>query len=115
VSREAGSGTRGVLEAALHRALGADTTIAPPSLALASTSAIRTAVIADAGPAVLSELAVNDDINAGRLTAIAVTDLDLRRTLRAVWQGGRLPPAGPARDLVAVAGTGLRRDNTVRD
>ena len=108
VSREAGSGTRGVLEAALRRVLGADTAIAPPSLALASTSAIRAAVIADAGPAVLSELAVTDDITAGRLTAIPVADLDLRRTLRAVWQGGRLPPAGPARDLVAVAG--LRRE-----
>jgi hypothetical protein len=29
-----------------------------------------------------------------------VDDLDLRRTLRAVWTGSAAPPGGPARDLI---------------
>ena len=32
-----------------------------------------------------------------------VRDLDLRRSLRAVWVGGSTPPAGPVRDLLAIA------------
>jgi DNA-binding transcriptional LysR family regulator len=52
-------------------------------------------------PAVLSELAVREDIDRGQLVAVAVDGLDLRRTLRAVWQGSRQPPAGAARDLIS--------------
>jgi DNA-binding transcriptional LysR family regulator len=101
VSRETGSGTRDVLEAALRTALGSDYTHVDPVLDLSTTSAIRSAVQAGAGPAVLSELAVSDDIASRRLVRIAVLDLDLRRALRAVWIGPRTPPAGAARDLVA--------------
>ncbi|TGN63811.1 LysR family transcriptional regulator [Nocardioides eburneiflavus] len=95
VVREAGSGTRTVLERALR-----DLPVSPPALELASTAAVRAAVAAGAGPAALSEYAVRDDIASGRLTPISVTGLDLSRRLHAVWTRGANPPAGPARDLV---------------
>lgn len=95
VVREAGSGTRTVLERALR-----DLPVAPAALELASTAAVRAAVAAGAGPAALSEYAVRDDIASGRLTPINVTGLDLSRRLHAVWTRGANPPAGPARDLV---------------
>lgn len=69
-------------------------------LELASAAAVRAAVLAGAGPAVMSRLAVSDDLIHGRLRAVPVADLDLRRDLRAIWLGARTPPAGAARDLL---------------
>ncbi len=105
VSREEGSGTREVLTAALSAALGTQVTL-PVELALSSTAAVRAAVLAGAGPAVLSELAVADDLASHRLARVGVADVNLRRSLRAVWSGGRLPPVGAARDLLAHVSTG---------
>ena len=99
VTREAGSGTREVFDRELRRVIGTDTPIAPPALELSSTSAIRSAVIAGAGPAVVSGLAFRDDIGR-RLVTVPVESLDLRRDLRAVWLGGAEPEAGPARDFL---------------
>lgn len=95
VVREAGSGTRTVLERAL-----AELPVVAPALELSSTAAVRAAVAAGAGPAALSSHAVRDDVASGRLVTIAVTGLDLSRRLHAVWTGGSTPPAGPARELV---------------
>ncbi|MDT4928111.1 MAG: hypothetical protein QOF92_978 [Pseudonocardiales bacterium] len=103
VTRERGSGTREALETALRRSLGIDTQFAPAALELSTTAAIRTAVLAGAGPAVLSDLVVADDVAAGRLRAVPVADVDLGRALRAIWTGGRTPPAGLVRNLVAIA------------
>jgi DNA-binding transcriptional LysR family regulator len=100
VSREEGSGTRYALRAALAAALGRHTVQAPPALVLSTTSAVRAAVLAGAGPAVLSELAVADDLAGHRLGRVPVSGIDLRRELRAIWVGPRNPPAGPVRDLV---------------
>jgi len=100
VSREEGSGTRHVLVVALANALGAATAGIPVALVLSTTSAVRAAVVAGAGPAVLSELAVSDDLASGRLARVSLVGIDLRRTLRAVWVGSRVPPAGAARDLL---------------
>lgn len=100
VVREAGSGTRTVLERALR-----DLPVVAPALELASTAAVRSAVAAGAGPAALSEYAVRDDIASGRLTPVNVAGLDLSRRLHAVWTRGASPPAGPARDLVQWAVT----------
>lgn len=109
VVREAGSGTRTVLERAL-----VDLPVAPPALELASTAAVRSAVAAGAGPAALSEHAVRDDVASGHLTPINVTGLDLSRRLHAVWTTGANPPAGPARDLVQWAlAQARRRDQPV--
>lgn len=100
VSREEGSGTREVLTTALSAALGTRVEM-PVALALSSTAAVRAAVIAGAGPAVLSELAVADDLAAHRLARVPVEDVNLHRELRAAWIGGAQPPMGAARDLLA--------------
>jgi DNA-binding transcriptional LysR family regulator len=100
VSREEGSGTRDVLAAALTAALNTKVTM-PVALALSSTAAVRAAVLAGAGPAVLSELAVAEDLAAHRLAAVEVSGVNLRRSLRAIWVGGSQPPMGAARDLLA--------------
>lgn len=103
VAREAGSGTRRVLESALAAVLPAGTELTAPTLELSSTASIRGAVLAGAGAAVLSDLAVRDDLATGRLVQVAVEGLSLRRVLRGVWAGGPTP-AGPARDLLRIAG-----------
>jgi DNA-binding transcriptional LysR family regulator len=104
VTREPGSGTRDALTAALRQALGESAPQAPPTLELSSAAAVRAAVIAGAAPAVMSRLAVADDLAIGRLCPVAVERLNLARRLRAVWVGGRTPPAGAARDLLAHIG-----------
>ena len=103
VSRESGSGTREALGAALLAHLPAGTPIAAPALELSSTAAVRAAAAAGAGPAALSSLAVADDVALGRLRIVEVEGVRLDRRLRAVWAGAAEPPAGPARDLVALA------------
>jgi DNA-binding transcriptional LysR family regulator len=100
VGREGGSGTRDTLSAALAAQLGQGTPQAPAALSVSTAAAVRAAVLAGAAPAVISELAVADDLAAGRLIRIQVPELDLRRTLHAVWNGTRDPPAGAARDLI---------------
>jgi molybdate transport repressor ModE-like protein len=81
IVREAGSGTREALDRWLR-----DRGSAEPYLELGSNAAVKGAVRAGAGPAVLSILAVNDDLEAGRLVEVPVADLDLRRPLQAVWR-----------------------------
>ncbi|MER5521495.1 LysR family transcriptional regulator [Streptomyces sp. NPDC002763] len=101
VSRESGSGTRDTFTAALTAVLGPGAPRAPAALSLSTTAAIRSAALAGAAPAVISELAVADDLASGRLVAVRTPELDLRRTLRAVWDGATTPPSGAARDLIA--------------
>jgi DNA-binding transcriptional LysR family regulator len=101
VTRELGSGTRDSLTVALRQALGEAMYQPPPALELSSAAAVRAAVLAGAGPAVLSRLAVTDDLAVGRLRAVAIPELNLRRQLQAIWVGGRTPPAGAIRDLVS--------------
>jgi len=101
VSREGGSGTRDTLAAALTAALGAGYVQAPPALSVSTTAAVRAAVLAGAAPAVISELAVADDLARGRLIEVRTPELELRRTLRVIWAGAASPPAGAARDLIA--------------
>lgn len=82
--RESGSGTRTTLELALQ---GHE--IAGPLLELGSASAIRTSALNGVGPAVLSTLAIAEDVRAGQLNVVAVKDLRMPRSLRAVWRGAR--------------------------
>jgi DNA-binding transcriptional LysR family regulator len=100
VSREYGSGTRGYFEQALRAQSGLEHV--PPLAELSSTTAIKAAVAAGAGPAVLSSLAVAAELSAGTLRAVTITGLNLDRTLLAVWAAGRRLD-GPARDLYAIA------------
>lgn len=100
IVRERGSGTRDILDAALARA-GVHRTITP-RLELASTSAIKQAVVTGQGVGVLSQLAVAEDRASGRLREVQVGDVDLRRDFRIVWRaGGQLH--GAAAELAACA------------
>jgi DNA-binding transcriptional LysR family regulator len=101
VTREPRSGIRDSLTVALRQVLGDDMQQAPPVLELSSAAAMRAAVLAGAGPAAMSRLAVADDLASGRLRAITIPELDLRRKFRAIWVGGRTPPAGAIRDLLS--------------
>lgn len=96
VSREAGSGTR----RAFDQALGGLTATAP-LLELSSTTAIKHAVAAGSGTAVLSSLAVTAELAAGTLVAVP-TAVPLQRRLRAVWRAAD-QLIGPARDLYTIA------------
>ena len=102
VEREEGSGTRQALRAALTGCLGPGTELAAPALRLTTTTAVRQAVRAGAGPAVLSLLAVRETVAAGLLAVVPVPGLDLARGCARCGPG---PPSArsPARDLVAVA------------
>jgi len=95
VTREQGSGTRTALEAALGGPVQA-------VLALTSNAAVRVAVQAGTGPAVLSRYAVHDAVGAGTLVEIPAQGLPITRSLRAVWAGPKRL-TGPAAELLAVA------------
>lgn len=99
VLRERGSGTRETLDQALRRA---GTGAPRPLLELGSATAVRNAVLAGTGPAVLSELAVRTDLADRRLVAVEVEGVRLHRVLRAVWLPER-PLSGPAAELLTVA------------
>lgn len=97
ISREPGSGTRYVLEHELDR-LGCPVK-ADPMMELSSTTAIKSAVEAGIGPAVLSSLALADEIASHRLIIVPTVGMDLRRSLRLVLRSGeQLPPV--LRDVV---------------
>ncbi|MFF8386699.1 LysR family transcriptional regulator [Streptomyces kanasensis] len=98
VLREYGSGTRQVLDSALAAHGG----LAAPLMELASTTAVKSAAVSGAGPAVLSELAVTEELASRRLAEVPVEGVDLRRALRAVWPRGPRP-TGPARDLLSLS------------
>jgi molybdate transport repressor ModE-like protein len=100
VTREAGSGTRDSLTGALRDALGAGVEQAAPLFELSTASAVRAAVLAEAAPAVMSRLAVAEDLRTQRLHEVRVAGVDFRRELRAIWLGERVPPVGAARDLL---------------
>jgi len=100
VSREPDSGTRRHLEESLHDRAGLDRV--PPLAELSSTTAIKSAVTAGIGPAVLSSLAVSSELTAGTLRAVKIVGLNLSRRLLAVWPEGR-QLTGPPADLYVIA------------
>ena len=77
VMREAGSGTRQVVEAALA-AKGITVT---PVIALGSTEAIKRAVIEGLGVAIVSRLAIGQELESKRLRIVPLHDLTIRRPL----------------------------------
>jgi molybdate transport repressor ModE-like protein len=97
VLREKGSGTRQVLDVAVGE-------LARPLFELSSTTAVKAAAVSGAGPAVLSELAVRDELAMRRLVNVPVESVSLKRDLRAVWPTGHRP-SGPARDLLSLTRT----------
>ena len=101
--REVGSGTRETIDDALAR-VGLELT---PSMTLASNSALKSSAMAGMGPAVLSALAVTEELRAGLLVAVDIAGIDLRRPLSVVWQEGRQLPA-PAEALLRVVAASQR-------
>jgi molybdate transport repressor ModE-like protein len=94
VLRERGSGTR----VTFTRALGEEPRVA---LEAGSSAAVLASAAGGIGPGVVSELSATEHLRTGRLVEVPV-DVDLRRTLRAIWPSGtRL--RGPAEDLLQIA------------
>ncbi|MFI1576171.1 LysR family transcriptional regulator [Streptomyces anulatus] len=100
IQRESGSGTRTAFECALAALVPG--WVSAPLLQLSSTTALKNSAVRGVGPAVLSSLAVKEEIAAGTLRPVIVTNFEAKRFLRAVWPKGQRP-AGPARALFAVA------------
>jgi DNA-binding transcriptional LysR family regulator len=92
LTREPGSGTRSVAAAALARVRAPKL---EPTLEAASNESLKRAVL-DGGFTLLSRLAIEDEVRAGTLCAIKVKGADMRRPLRAVRRGHRVP-AGDCR------------------
>ncbi len=85
VAREAGSGTREVVERAFaERGLTPTTTVS-----LGSTEAIKRAVIGGMGIGIVSRLAVADECAGGRLVVLSVPNLVIRRPLHRLLLKGR--------------------------
>jgi len=78
VQRETGSGTR----AAVERALG-DAAL-PVALEMGSTESLRAAVRAGIGPGFLSDLAIADDLEAGKLVEIPLQEFEVKRSFHLV-------------------------------
>jgi DNA-binding transcriptional LysR family regulator len=97
--RELGSGTRDTVERALATC---GVQLAAPLLELGSSAAIRSAVLAGAGPALLSELVIAEDLTRRTLVEVPLADVDLRRTLRAVWRAAKRPSGQAAALLGSV-------------
>lgn len=94
ILRERGSGTRQVLDTALGG-------LARPLIELSSTTAVKASAVSGAGPSVLSELVVGEELAMRRLVSIPVQGVSLDRDLRAVWPTGHRP-TGPARELLSL-------------
>lgn len=85
VAREAGSGTRAVVEQEFAR-LGLSLT---PRLSLGSIEAVKRAVAAGAGMAIVSALAVQAEREAGTLAVVPLEGLAMRRPLHRLGLRGK--------------------------
>ena len=95
IARERGSGTRLAFEQALAHAGHPPV---DPAIELSTTAAIRSTVAAGQAPAVLSILAVRDQLASGSLVKVKLRELRIVRPLVVVWRAD-IPP----RSAVAVA------------
>lgn len=85
ILREPGSGTRQVLDRALERSGGPHLKAA---LTLASTPAIRLAVVGQGIPAILSRIAVSDALARAELVEVRIVGLELRRSITVLVRAG---------------------------
>jgi DNA-binding transcriptional LysR family regulator len=92
LARERGSGTRLAFERALTAAGHRPT---DPAIELSTAGAIRSTAVAGQTPAVLSILAVRDQIADRSLRRVTLRGLRILRPLTAIWRadGGRQPRA----------------------
>lgn len=93
LSRELGSGTRRVIETALRQSK-----VQPQGIMqFGSTEAIKQAVAANIGVAIISQIAVAAEVTAGWLSTVHLTDISLRRTFHLVRRrNGQLSPIAEA-------------------
>jgi len=98
--REVGSGTRTTFLHALRDVLG-ETPVLPYATDLGSTTTILATVRAGGGVGVVSSRASESAVRSGELVELHVDDLDLRRSLHALWQGRR--PGPSANELLVIA------------
>jgi DNA-binding transcriptional LysR family regulator len=95
IVRERGSGTREVVEAALERR---GLRVAPV-MSLGSTEAIKNAVARGLGVALVSSLTIELELSSGRLRAIELSDLAIRRALHLLTLEGK-PPSPAATEFL---------------
>ena len=100
VQREEGSGTRRCMERAVERA-GVSPARLIVALELGSTEAVKGAVLGGAGAAVLSRRAVEREVKAGQLKAVAVEGLAFDRDIYVVRDRRRALPV-PAELFLAL-------------
>lgn len=106
--REEGSGTRAVVERALRRK---GITVGP-LLSLASPEAIKNAVAAGMGIAIVSRLTVALELKAGSLGIIRTQDLSIVRPLHLQCVRGRSRSAS-AREFLGVMESGLQFEASI--
>lgn len=102
VTREGGSGTRETVQQAVGEPMSA------PAVEIGSNAAVKVLIVSGAYPAVLSELAVGNELRDGRLVEVPLADVDLTRSLRAIWRRGTRC-RGAAGDFLTVAAGPHRR------
>jgi phosphonate transport system ATP-binding protein len=88
VDREPGSGTRRVVEEHFQN-LGAPLDPEAVVAEVGSLAALRTAAAAGVGVAFVSRAAVRDDLEAGRLRAVAVAGVRIPRRFFVAWRSDR--------------------------
>lgn len=89
VVREQGSGTRLVIERALKAAGFKGLDAFPVAAEMGSTEAVRQAVKAGVGLAIISRRAVRDDADHGLLSIVELNGVDLARRFFLVWRKRR--------------------------
>ena len=93
VIREAGSGTRTAVDAALQKG-GVDPRQLRVVAQLGSSEAVRRAVLSGAGAAFVSTLAVGHELADGTLVELTVSGLEINRSFYLAWRKGKsLSPA----------------------
>ena len=94
IQREAGSGTREVIERHLAKR---GQKLQCATMVLGSTEAIKRAVIAGLGVAIVSHLAIQAELMSGQLVILPVRNFQLTRPLHQLcWRGRELNPAALA-------------------
>lgn len=92
IVREAGSGTRAIVE----RALGQRGISVTPAMAVGSTIVIKRAVAAGVGVAIVSRLTCELELQSGTLVEIPLADLKITRPLHRLRVRGRHEPRAVA-------------------
>jgi DNA-binding transcriptional LysR family regulator len=99
IARERGSGTRLAYERAMTNAGHPPV---DPAIELSTTAAIRATVSSSQTPAVLSILAVRDQLADGTLAKVRLREVRILRPLTAIWRRGNAPRSSAVDELLAI-------------